>query len=112
MMKCDIFLLTSFKTSNQDKEGTPVVIMEAQACGKPCIATNHAGIPEQVLDGKNGILVEEKNIYQIKEAMDLLADNHKMRIRMGKNARNHVINNFNSKKQIIKLNHIYNKLTT
>ena len=37
-------------------EGLPVVIMEAMAMGRPVIAPYLAGIPELVIDGKNGWL--------------------------------------------------------
>jgi colanic acid/amylovoran biosynthesis glycosyltransferase len=107
---CDAFILTSITTSTGEKEGTPVVLMEAQSCGKPCIATRHAGIPEQVLDGVTGILVEERNINQITAAMNLLCNEHDLRIKMGIEARKHIEINFNNQKQIRILNDIYKKL--
>jgi len=45
LSKADVFILCSYTTKNGTKEGTPVVLMEAQACGLPYIATKHAGIP-------------------------------------------------------------------
>lgn len=47
----DVFVLPSFR------EGTPQVITEAMASGLPVVATDIAGIPEQVVDGENGYLV-------------------------------------------------------
>jgi glycosyltransferase involved in cell wall biosynthesis len=47
----DVFVLPSFR------EGTPRVITEAMASGLPVVATDIAGIPEQVEDGANGYLV-------------------------------------------------------
>lgn len=35
----------------------PLVILETLACGTPAISTKVGGIPEQIIDGKNGVLV-------------------------------------------------------
>lgn len=110
MQKADVFLLTSVIMPNGDKEGTPVVLMEAQACGKPCISTYHAGIPELVINGVTGILTEERNIQQIRSAMELLRQNKSLRMQMGKEARKHIEQNFNNDIQIERLNNIYRKL--
>jgi glycosyltransferase involved in cell wall biosynthesis len=39
-------------------EGMPKTLLEAMACGTPCLATNVEGIRDLVVDGTNGILVE------------------------------------------------------
>lgn len=106
----DVFLLTSITMPDGEKEGTPVVLLEAQSCGKPCIATRHAGIPEQIIDSKTGILVDERNVIQIQNAMELLYKNKEIRERMSINARINMIDNFNQEKQISKLRDIYYQL--
>jgi glycosyltransferase involved in cell wall biosynthesis len=50
MKASDLFVLSSFM------EGLPVVLMEAMACGVPCIAPAVAGIPELIEDGRTGVL--------------------------------------------------------
>ena len=52
MAACDVFVLPSYR------EGTPRVITEAMASGLPVIATEIAGIPEQVADGESGYLIQ------------------------------------------------------
>jgi glycosyltransferase involved in cell wall biosynthesis len=47
----DLFLLPSLR------EPFGMVLLEAAACGCPCIAASIDGIPEAVADGKNGILL-------------------------------------------------------
>ena len=42
-------------------EGIPVVIMEAFARGRPVVSTSVAGIPELVVQGESGLLVEPGN---------------------------------------------------
>ena len=110
MSICDVFLLTTYtRPKFKNKEGTPVVLMEAQACSKPCIATNHAGIPEVVIDEKTGFIVEERDLESIISKMRYLIENEDVRIKLGLNARNHIKQNFNNEVQNQKLVEIYNK---
>ena len=110
MGKCDAFVLTSFTTRHGQKEGTPVVLMEAQSCSKPCISTFHAGIPEVVIDGETGFLVKEKDIDGIADKMRLLVENKRLLERLGANARKHVKRNYNHEKQMDKLVDVYRKV--
>jgi len=110
MQNSDVVLLTSFISKNGAKEGTPVVLMEAQACGKPCIATKHAGIPEVVIDGETGCLVEERDIASIANKMNLLFLDNKLRNSLGKNALSYIKKEFNQVIQMHKLINIYNQL--
>jgi glycosyltransferase involved in cell wall biosynthesis len=55
-------------------EGLGVSLLEAAACGVPIIATRVGGIPEIVLDGVNGFLIEPGDSRQLAEAMCRLLD--------------------------------------
>jgi glycosyltransferase involved in cell wall biosynthesis len=55
-------------------EGLPVVIMEAMALRRPVISTFVAGIPELVLDGKNGWLVPPGDVEALTSAMKVCLD--------------------------------------
>ena len=58
-----------------DMEGLGVSLLQAAAAGVPLIGTNAGGIPEIVRHGENGILIEPKNVAQLREAMlTLLSD--------------------------------------
>jgi glycosyltransferase involved in cell wall biosynthesis len=50
-------------------EGTPNTVLEAAAAGLPVVATRHAGIPDIVLDGDTGLLVDEHDIDGMAEKM-------------------------------------------
>ncbi len=93
--KAHIFLLPSITADNGDQEGTPTVLLEAQAFGLPVISTYHSGIPEIVLSEKTGYLVEEKNSEDIADRLIYLIEHKKELSEMGKNGRKFVEDNFN-----------------
>ncbi len=55
----ETFLQHSITAKDGNTEGLPTAIQEALACGCITISTYHAGIPEAVEDGLNGLLVPE-----------------------------------------------------
>ena len=52
-----------------DAEGLPNTVVEAASSGLPVAATRHAGIPEAVIEGETGILVEEGNAEALAAAI-------------------------------------------
>jgi colanic acid/amylovoran biosynthesis glycosyltransferase len=110
MVNCDAFILTNYVTSDGAKEGTPVVLMEAQSLAKPCISTFHAGIPEVVINQKTGFLCKERNIEEISLAMEVLVENKKTYQEFSKNAQIHIEQEFNNEIQTKKIVELYNKV--
>jgi colanic acid/amylovoran biosynthesis glycosyltransferase len=51
-----------------DEEGLPASIQEAMAHGMAVVSTRHAGIPEAVIDGETGLLVDEGDVAAMAEA--------------------------------------------
>jgi glycosyltransferase involved in cell wall biosynthesis len=68
-------------------DGLNVVVVEAMACGKPIVATNVCGNDIVVQDGKNGLLVPEKDAAALAQAVVSLADDRDTRLRMGIDSR-------------------------
>lgn len=91
---CDVFVHPAIIDSNNDTEGLGVVLSEANACGKPVIASNVGGIVDVIKDKFNGLLVKEKNEQELAEAIIKLKDDMELLIYLGNNARPFVLENF------------------
>lgn len=79
-----IFLHPSVEARNGNVEGQGVVLGEAQASGIPVITTDHGAFPENVIDGKTGFLVPERDVDAIAEKIGYLIENHEKWAEMGK----------------------------
>lgn len=97
------FVQHSVQAFNGDSEGTPVAVLEASASGLPVVSTRHAGIPDVVIEGETGILVDEGDVDSMVEAMVLLAKDPQMASRMGKAGRHRVEEHFSMEKSISNL---------
>ena len=80
----DLFVLPAVFDPKGNVDGCPIVILEAMACGKPVVSTDVSGIPIVVKDGETGILVGEKNVNDLANAIITLLKNPKKREQLGK----------------------------
>jgi glycosyltransferase involved in cell wall biosynthesis len=103
LQESDIFIQHSIKTPSGDSEGTPNSILEASACKLPIVSTLHAGIPEAVIHGETGILVQENDFQSMGEALISLAQDPDRRLEMGESARKHMLENYEINTQSEKL---------
>lgn len=85
----DVLLVPSIETVSGDKEGLPVVILEALAAGLPIIASDIGGINDGVIHNKTGILIPPKDINQIAKAINLLYVNQDLRKQMNQNCKDY-----------------------
>lgn len=77
LQETDIFILPSYN------EGLPMALLEAMSFKLPVITTPVGGIPEIVIHGKNGLLVEPGNIPELAKSMQILIDNKSLRLKLG-----------------------------
>ena len=83
LRKTDVFMLTSFGFG----EAAPVAIMEAMACGVASICSVIGGTRDMITDGYDGLLVEQKNVQHITQALMTLVTNPQKLAEIGTNAR-------------------------
>ena len=82
-------MLASLTAADGDKEGTPTVLMEAQAMGLPVVATRHGGIPDVVPDAS--ALVAEGDVAALADRLLQLARERQEWPRLGARGRAHVL---------------------
>jgi colanic acid/amylovoran biosynthesis glycosyltransferase len=91
----DVFVLSATVAADGDRDGVPVVLMEAGAMGLPLISTPVSGIPELVRHEETGVLVPAEDAVALAEAMASLASDPAKRARLGRNAMSLVQAEFN-----------------
>jgi len=84
----DLFVLPSLY------EGFGIAILEAMAAEKPVVASAVGGIPEFVVAGETGLLVEPGNAAALAEAMKELLHDPQRATRMGMSGRGRVLAKF------------------
>ena len=94
MRNARAFVQHSIEAPSGDSEGMPVAILEAGASGLPVVATRHAGIPDAVIEGKTGFLVDEHDAAGMADAMLRLLDAPALAAQLGQAAREHVASHF------------------
>ncbi|MCD6429114.1 glycosyltransferase family 4 protein [bacterium] len=83
---CDYVVIPSIHIHGME-EATSIAGLEAQASGRPLIASKVGGLKQIIEDKKTGILVEEKSPREIAEAILLLEKNPLLREHIAQQAR-------------------------
>lgn len=86
--KIDLLILPS------ENEGLPMVVLEAQSLGIPCLVTPVGGMTEIIHDGVNGFIV--KNQDEIVDKIKYMIDNEEIYEEMSNNSKIIFENNFSS----------------
>lgn len=105
MKDFDIFVLPSI-----NNEDFPYVNLEVMSLGIPIVSTNVAGIPEQVINGTNGYVVEPKNPEQLAFKLSILIKDEKKRKLMGINGRKLFEKKYNYEKIINKYINLFDSI--
>ena len=81
---CDVFVMVP-RSTKTEFEGFGIVYLEANACKKPVIGSDSAGIPSAVLHNQTGLLVEEDNIDELTSAINVILKDQSYATKLGTN---------------------------
>ncbi|MEY4744188.1 MAG: hypothetical protein RL272_133 [Candidatus Parcubacteria bacterium] len=95
---CDAFVMAP-RSIGSDVEGFGIVYLEAHLMGKPVIGSRAGGVPDAVLDGKTGLLVNPGDPDAIAKAVITLMDDPALWERLGQAGRERVLHEFGWKLQ-------------
>lgn len=98
-----LFVQHSVIDEDGGAEGAPNSIIESSGSGVPVVSTRHEGIPDIVLDGVTGILVEEFDIEKMSIAIDEILSNGELHEKMSSAGVLRIKSDFNLDVQIKKL---------
>jgi colanic acid/amylovoran biosynthesis glycosyltransferase len=100
MRRARLFAQHSVRAESGDCEGTPVSIQEACAAGLPVVSTRHAGIPEVVVEGETGLLVDEGDVEGMARQMLRLLRDPSYAAALGAAARRRAREHFSASRSI------------
>ncbi len=98
---CDVAVASSLR------EGLPVNILEAMACGLPVVASVNRGHRELVIEHKNGWIVKPTNIEGFSNKLKLLAASEDIRRQLGMTGREMIVNTFSVQRILNEKSRIY-----
>ena len=78
-------------TDRESIEGFGIVFAEAAACGKASLGGRSGGIPDAIVEGKTGLLVDPQDTNAVAEAIIRLLDHPEEAERMGRQGRERVL---------------------
>ncbi len=102
----DVFVLPSVDRS----EAFGIVLLEAQACGKPVIASNLPGVRTVLKNGETGFLFKVGNAEDLAKKLVYILENESVKLRMGEQARKYMEEKYDIKLISQHLEEIYQDL--
>jgi glycosyltransferase involved in cell wall biosynthesis len=100
----DIICLTS------NNEGTPVSLIEAQACNIPVISTDVGGVKDIINENETGFVVPKNNPEKFAEKLLELIEDEKKREKMSQNGWSFVKDNFHYQRLVRDMENYYHNL--
>lgn len=100
----DVFCLLS------RSEGLSNALLEAMACGLPCVATSIGGNSEVVENGRTGYLVPADDVASTSNRIVELLQNPNLRKKMGQNGKARVNEHFSVQSMVSRMAKLYDQL--
>lgn len=109
MAEAHLFVLASVTAADGDQEGQGLALQEAQACGLPVLATDHAALLEGLALGQFGFPVPERNVEALADWLEFLVQHPEQWAEMGRRGRAFVEERFDIRKLNLQLAEIYSE---
>jgi glycosyltransferase involved in cell wall biosynthesis len=100
----DIFVLPSLY------EGIPLGLLQAMAFECPVVATRVGGVPEVVVDGGTGYLIEPRDVQGLVDRLKTLSMDRSLRDTMGQAGRDRVVREFSARGMVEQTEQLYRRL--
>lgn len=99
--------ISDISVASSRREGLPVNIMEAMAVGLPVIALVNRGHRELITDNKTGWVIEQEEEWEFANKMKTLASDPNLRMQLGINGRNLILQKYSTKRVIEENSQMY-----
>jgi glycosyltransferase involved in cell wall biosynthesis len=109
LRRADVLVAPSVISARGQKEGIPVVLMEAMSCGLPVVASRLSGIPELVEHERSGLLVTPGRPEELADALARLAGDPELRGRLGSAGRSTIERDFDLRTNATKLVRLFER---
>lgn len=106
----DLLAISDVKLLLSEQESFGLVLLEAMACGVPCIGTKVGGIPEVITHNETGYLVDPGDIEEAARKAIYLLRNESVHHQFSKAAVQHVNHNFHSKLVVKQYMDLYDQI--
>lgn len=106
----DLIQVFDVSVSSSLAESFGMFILESMAMGKAVVATKVGGVPELVIDGETGVLVEPKAVASLADAISRLLIDEKKRLQMGENGKARALRCFSLESTTRQIENIYDEL--
>ncbi len=108
--RSDVFVLACVVDKGGDRDGIPVVLIEALAMQLPTVSTQVSGIPELVRHEETGLLVAPRDDVALAQALQRLGRDKELRERLAHSGRALVLTEFDIHKNARRLADLFEAL--
>lgn len=105
----DVFVFPSIETKEGDVDGIANVLLEAAVFKLPVVATDAGSTTELIVDGETGLVIPQRDPKALVDALEKILKDRDLGIRLGQNAYNKVLENFNLNQNILNIEGLINK---
>ncbi|MEC1686459.1 N-acetyl-alpha-D-glucosaminyl L-malate synthase BshA [Bacillus mojavensis] len=103
----ELYSISDLKLLLSEKESFGLVLLEAMACGVPCIGTNIGGIPEVIKNNVSGFLVDVGDVEAASAKAVRIIEDEQLSKRFTEAAMEMLNNEFSSQKIVSQYEQIY-----